>query len=119
MPLLPSSVSLPSPPSTVIAISAARLPVALNESSPPLALSDEASRRCPMSTAERRRGHTVEAHAGAVGGARELLGAVAAVHLRRVDAVAAFVEVGVVAGVPDHAVVARLAEGLVVGVAAR
>ena len=37
-PLLPRSVSLPAPPSTVMAISAARLPVAEKLSSPPLAL---------------------------------------------------------------------------------
>ena len=38
MPLLPRIVSLPVPPSTVILIRAARLPVAENESLPPLAL---------------------------------------------------------------------------------
>ena len=48
----------------------------------------------------------------------EDLGAVAAVDLDGVDAGAALVEVGVVAGVPDHAVVAGLAEDLVVAVAA-
>ena len=46
------------------------------------------------------------------------LGPVAAVDLDGVGARAALVEVGIVAGVPDHAVVAGLAEGLVVGVAA-
>ena len=51
--------------------------------------------------------------------AAELLGTVAAVDLDRVDAVGAFVEIGVVAGIPDHPVVAALAECLVVGVAAR
>ena len=60
----------------------------------------------------------VEPDACAVGRGGELLGAVAAVDLDCVGAVRAFVEVGVVTGVPDHPVVAALAEGLVVGVAA-
>ena len=46
------------------------------------------------------------------------LGAVAAVDLDGVGAVAAFVQVGAFAGVPDHAVVAGLAEDLVVAGAA-
>ena len=72
----------------------------------------------PMSMRERRRVDAVEAHARAVGGDGEDLGAVAAVDLDGVGAGAAFVQVGVVAGVPDHAVVAGFAEDLVVGVAA-
>ena len=67
---------------------------------------------------ERRRVEAVEPDARAVGRGGELLGAVAAVDLDGVDAVAAFVQVGVVTGVPDHPVVAALAERLVVGVAA-
>ena len=101
----------------MIWISAARLPVAENVSSPPLALRTRFS-VVPMSRRERGRVDAVEADAGAVGGDGEGLGAVAAVDLDGVDAVAALVEVGVVAGVPDHAVVARLAEDLVVAVAA-
>ena len=42
-PLLPRIVSLPAPPSTVMPISAARLPVALNESSPPFMLTTSCS----------------------------------------------------------------------------
>ena len=67
---------------------------------------------------ERGRVDAVEADPGAVGRRRELLGAVAADDLGGVDAGAALVEVGVVARVPDHPVVAGLAERLVVGVAA-
>ena len=67
---------------------------------------------------ERRRVEAVEAHARAVGGDGEDLGAVAAIDLGGVGAGAAFVQVGVVARVPDHAVVAGLAEDLVVAVAA-
>ena len=68
--------------------------------------------------AERRGIEPVEAHARAVGGDGEVLGAVAAVDLGGVDAGAALEQVGVVARVPDHAVVAALAEHLVVAVAA-
>ena len=67
---------------------------------------------------ERRGIEAVEPDARAVGRGGELLGAVAAVDLDRVAAVSAFVEVGVVAGVPHHPVVAALAEALVVCVAA-
>ena len=49
-PLLPRIVSLPAPPSTVISISAARLPVAEKLSSPPLALRTRFS-EVPMSIA--------------------------------------------------------------------
>src|SRR5262249_7566580 len=63
-------------------------------------------------------GGAVEADAGAVGGHGEGLGAVAAVDLDGVGAGPALVQVGVVAGVPDHAVVAGLAEDLVIAVAA-
>jgi hypothetical protein len=59
-------------------------------------------------------GDAVEADAGAVGRCGEGLGAVAAVDLDGVDAVAALVEVAAITGVPDHAIVAGLAEDLVV-----
>ena len=108
---------MPAPPSTVILISAARLPVAEKLSSPPLALSDQVLGGADVD-GERRRVDAVEPDARAVGRGGELLGAVAAVDLDGVDAGAALVEVGVVAGVPDHPVVAALAEHLVVGVAA-
>jgi len=62
--------------------------------------------------------HAVEADARPVGSHGEQFGAVAAVHFHRVGTVAALAEVRVVAGVPDHAVVAGLSEGLVIGVAA-
>ena len=91
--------------------------MALNESSPPFMLTTRFS-VVPMSMRERRRVEAVEAHARAVGGGGEDLGAVAAVDLGGVGAGAAFDQVGVVARVPDHAVVAALAEHLVVGVAA-
>ena len=116
-PLLPSRVSLPVPPSTVISISAARLPVAEKLVVAAVGVEDELLGRADVDR-ERRRVEAVEAHARAVGGGGELLGAVAAVDLDGVGAGAALVEVGVVAGVPDHAVVAALAERLVVGVAA-
>ena len=116
-PLLPRMVSLPAPPSTVSLISAARLPVAENESSPPFTLSTRFS-VVPMSSVNGAGSSAVEAHARAVGGDGEDLGAVAAVDLGGVDVGAAFDQVGVVARVPDHAVVAGLAEHLVVGVAA-
>ena len=48
----------------------------------------------------------------------KVFGAVAAIDLGGVDAVAAFHEVGAVARIPDHAVVAGLAEHLVVAGAA-
>ena len=67
---------------------------------------------------ERRRVEAVEPDTRAVGRRGELLVAAAAVDLDRVGAGSAFVEVGVVAGIPDHPVVAALAEGLIVGVAA-
>ena len=67
---------------------------------------------------ERRGIEAIEAHARAVGGDGEDLGAVAAVDLGGVGAGAAFHQVAVVARIPDHAVVAGLAEHLVVAVAA-
>ena len=116
-PLLPSSVSLFAPPSTVILISAARLPVAEKLSSPPLALRTRFS-EVPMSIANgaglRRSKRTRVPLAVVV----NCSSAVAAVDLDGVGVLAALVEVGVVARVPDHAVVAALAEGLIVGVAA-
>ena len=67
---------------------------------------------------EGRRIDPVEPHPGPVGRGGEDLGAAAAVDLHGVGPAAAFVEVGVVAGVPDHRVVAAPTEGLIVGVAA-
>ena len=113
-PLPPRIVSLPAPPSTLIAMSAARLPVAVNVSLPPLALSTRFS-VVPMSTlngAGLVRSNRTRVPFGSR--RREHLGTVATVDLCRVDAVAAFVEVGVVAGVPDHQVVAGFAERLIV-----
>ena len=60
---------------------------------------------------ERRRADAIETNAAAVGGHGIRLGHVAAVVHHGVRAVAALVEVAAVAGVPDHLVVARLAEG--------
>ena len=56
---------------------------------------------------ERGRVETIEAHPSTIGGRGEDLGAVAAVDFDRVDADAALIEVRVVAGVPDHPVIAR------------
>src|SRR4030095_7182475 len=67
---------------------------------------------------ERSRVDAIETHAGAVGGGGELFGAIAAVDFNRVDTGAALIKVGIVAGIPDHAIVARFAEDLVVGIAA-
>jgi hypothetical protein len=67
---------------------------------------------------ERRRGDAIEPHAAAVGRDREGLGAVAAIDLGRVGAVAALHEVVVIARIPDHAIVAGFAEHLVVTIAA-
>src|SRR5207245_49689 len=67
---------------------------------------------------ERGRRHPVEPDAGAVGRGGKELGSVAAVDLDGVDPVTALVQVGVVARVPDHAVVTGLAEYLVVAVPA-
>ena len=72
MPLLPRIVSLPAPPSTVILISAARLPVAENLSLPPLALRTRFS-LVPMSMLNGAGVEAVEPHAGAVGRRGELL----------------------------------------------
>ena len=113
-PSVPWMVSLPVPPSTMVAMSVASPFDPVNESSPPFMRSDQGLAR-PDVDAERRGRDPIEADAGAVGRLRELLGAVAAVHLDGVDAVAALVQVGVVARVPDHPVVAGVAEGLVVG----
>ena len=116
-PLLPRMVSLPVPPSTVTLISAARLPVGRERVVAAVHVDDEVLGRADVE-GERRRVEAVEAHARAVRGDREGLGAVAAVDFGGVGAGAAFDQVGVVAGVPDHAVVAGLAEHLVVAVAA-
>jgi hypothetical protein len=67
---------------------------------------------------EGRRVGAVEAYARTVGRDGKGFGAVTAVDLRRVDAVAAFEEVGVVARIPDHAIVAGFAEHLVVAISA-
>ncbi len=66
---------------------------------------------------ERRRVEPVEPDTRAVGRRGEHLGPAAAVDVDGVAAGTALVEVGVVTGVPDHPVVATLAEDLVVGVA--
>jgi hypothetical protein len=110
-------VSLPAPPSTVIWISAARLPVVEKLSLPPLA-SRTRSSEVPTSMLNGGRVEAVEPDPGAVGGDRERLRAVAAVNLDGVAAGAALVQVGIITRVPDHAVVVRLAEDLVVAVAA-
>ncbi len=60
----------------------------------------------------------IEPDASAVGGHGKVFGAVAAVHLDGVDAVASFVQVRAFAGIPDHPVVAGLAENLIVAGAA-
>ena len=67
---------------------------------------------------ERRRIEAVEPDARAVGRGGELLGASTSVDLHGVSAGPTFVEVGVVARVPDHPVVAALTEDLVIGIAA-
>src|SRR5687768_18234086 len=67
-------------------------------------------RRPPRPTLFPTRRSSDLAHARAVGRRSEDLGAAAAVDLGRVRARAALVEVGVVTGVPDHAVVARSEE---------
>ena len=89
----------------------------MNVSSPPLALTTRFS-LVPMSRLNGAGADAVEADPGSVRGDREGLGAVAAVDLNGVDAVAALIEIGAFARVPDHPVVARLAEHLVVAGAA-
>ena len=91
--------------------------MALKKSSPPFMLTHEVLDGADVDR-ERRRIEAVEAHAGAVGGGGEDLGAVAAVDFGGVVAGAALVQVGVVTWVPDHSVVAGLAEHLIVGIAA-
>ena len=71
---------------------------------------------CADVDAERRRVEAVEPHARAIGGRGEHFRPTAAVDLDRVDAGPAFVEIGVVAWIPDHPVVSALAEDLVIGV---
>ena len=117
LPSPPVMVSLPAPPSRVSWIRLARPLPAVKTSSPPLMLSTRFS-VVPMSSENGAGLSAIEAHAAAVGGDREHFGAVAAVDLGGVDAVAAFDQVGAVARVPDHAVVAGLAEHLVVAGAA-
>ena len=72
----------------------------------------------PIFDAEGRRGDAVETDASAVRSGGEGFCPVPSVHLDRVEDGAAFVQVGVVAGVPDHPVTAALAEDLVVGITA-
>ena len=72
----------------------------------------------PMSMENGAGSSAVEADSRAVGGGGERLGPVAAIHFDGVDAGAAFVQVGVVARIPDHPVVAAFAEDLIVGIAA-
>ena len=117
MPLLPSSVSLPAPPSTVMLDERGQVAGRGEAVVAAVGVEDEVLGGADVDR-ERRGVQAVEPHAGAVGRGRELLGAAAAVDLDRVGAGAALVEVGVVARVPDHPVVAALPEGLVVGVAA-
>ena len=114
LPSPPTIVSLPAPPST---ISPAMLPLAEKVSSPPFMLTTRLS-VVPMSIAEGGGVNAVEEDAVVDDRGEEGLGAVAAVDLDGVDAAAALVEVAAVAGVPDHAVVPCLAEGLVVAGAA-
>ena len=115
--MLPRSVSFAAPPSTVMSMSAARFPVALKLSSPPLAFRTSFS-EVPMSIANgaglRRSKRTRVPLAVVVNCSAPFPPLTSTVSI----AVAALVEVGVVAGVPDHPVVAALAEDLVVGVAA-
>ena len=110
-------VSLPAPPSTVILISAARLPVAENVVVAAVHVEHQVLHGAHVDR-ERRGIEPVEAHARAVRRHGEDLVAVAAVHLRGIVAGAAFEQVGVVARIPDQQVVAQLAEHLVVAVAA-
>src|SRR5215831_14260459 len=56
----------------------------------------------------------IEADAVAIGGDREGLGTVAAIHFGGVDAIAALEQITAVTGIPDHAVVAGAAEQLVI-----
>src|SRR5262249_60730939 len=79
---------------------------------PAVGVDDEVLARADID-AEGAGADPVEPDAGAVGGCGEVLGDVAAVDLDGVGAVAALVHVAAVAGVPDHPVVALLAEGLV------
>src|SRR5262249_47033124 len=68
--------------------------------------------------AEGGRREAVEADAGAVGGGSKRFGAIAAIHFHSVNAVAALIEVGVVARIPNHAVIAALAKDLIVAISA-
>ena len=61
----------------------------------------------------------IETHASAIGRCGEDFGAASAVDFDGIIARAAFVEVGVVAGIPDHAVIAAFPEDLVVGIPPR
>src|SRR5207237_94400 len=56
----------------------------------------------------------IEAHARAVRGGGKRLRAIAAVYFHRVDARAAFIQIRSLTRVPDHSVVASLAEDLIV-----
>ena len=100
----------------MIAISAARFPVAGERVVATVGVDRQLLGRADVD-GERRGIDPIEADPGAVRRRRELLGSVAAVDLGRVGAGAALVEVGVVTGVPDHAIVAPAAERQVVGVA--
>ena len=73
----------------------------------------------PISIANGAGSNAIEAHTSPVGGGGENLRTVAAVDLHGIGSPAAFIEIGVVAGIPDHAIVARFAEHLVVCVTAR
>lgn len=74
--------------------------------------------RRPDVERKRRSTGAVKSHARAVRHNRERLGIIAAVDLRRVDAVTTLEQIGAAAGIPDHEVVASFAEQLVVTAAA-
>ena len=109
----PVIVSLPAPPSTRD-LDQGGQPVAGGERVVPAVRLTTRFSVVPMSRENGAGADAVEPDAGAVGGDGERLGPVAAVHLDGVGAGPALVQVGAVAGVPDHPVVARLAERLVV-----
>ena len=117
MPLPPRIVSLPEPPSTVSLIKRSEVAGGGEAVVAAVGVDDQVLGGADVDR-ERCRVDPVEPDAGAVGRGRELLGTVATVDLHGVDAGTAFVEVGVVARVPDHLVIATLAEDLVVGVTA-
>ena len=115
--MLPRIVSPPLPPSTVIGDQGGEVPGGGEAVVAAVGVEDQLLGGADVDR-ERRRVEPVEPNPRAVGRCGEHLRAAAAVDLDGVAAGPALVEVGVVAGVPDHPVVAALAEHLVVGVAA-